>query len=127
MTDAVAKASNIGHASAEEYLRRLCRRGELVRRGPRGLHCVPQPSGADASSRSRNTAGWSFSWGSRSALGERIRSDAKSFDAIKAAEDRLRPVPWEDRPHIHLKEFVQGAGPEAFLYWDAVFRELGPS
>ncbi len=65
--------------------------------------------------------------GRREAHTARIRRDAKSLDAVKAAEARLLPVPWTDRPRIHLMEFVQGAGPEAFLNWDAVFQELCPS
>ena len=41
-----------------------------------------------------------------------------------AATERLRQVPWEQRPHIYLKEFPQTVGPEALLYWDATYQEL---
>ncbi len=54
---------------------------------------------------------------------ERIGETQRDAAAITAAKARLREVPWELRPHIHLKSFDQVAGGEALLCWDAVFAE----
>jgi hypothetical protein len=54
----------------------------------------------------------------------RIREERNDQDAVKAAAERLRQVAWTERPHIHLKEFLQTVGPEALLCWDAAYQEL---
>ncbi len=57
----------------------------------------------------------------------RIGHERNDPAAVRAAAERLRQVPWTERPHIHLKEFPQTVGPEALLYWDAAYRELRES
>ncbi|MBI4494626.1 MAG: nucleotidyl transferase AbiEii/AbiGii toxin family protein [Chloroflexi bacterium] len=57
----------------------------------------------------------------------RIARDRLDHMAVKAAQQRLRAVPWAERPHLHLKEFVQTVGPEALLCWDAALQELLPA
>lgn len=55
----------------------------------------------------------------------RIKEQARDQDALAAARVRVQRVPWADRPHLNIKEFVIAVGPEALLYWDAVYDELG--
>lgn len=44
--------------------------------------------------------------------------------ALAAAREQVQQVPWADRPQLNIREFVTAVGPEALLYWDAVYGEL---
>jgi hypothetical protein len=54
----------------------------------------------------------------------RIAAEEGVPQAIAAAASRLRQISWDERPHIHLREFPQTVGPEALLFWDAAYQEI---
>ncbi len=53
-----------------------------------------------------------------------LLAHARDLEAVAAERARMQQVPWAERPHINIREFVTAVGPEALLYWDAVFEEL---
>ena len=57
----------------------------------------------------------------------RIRDRARDQEALAAARARLQQVPWAERPHINIREFVTAVGPESLLYWDTVYEEVRTS
>ena len=57
----------------------------------------------------------------------RITDQGRDQEALADARARVQQVPWAERPHINIREFVTAVGPEALLYWDAVFAELSTS
>ncbi|MGI8424401.1 MAG: nucleotidyl transferase AbiEii/AbiGii toxin family protein [Chloroflexota bacterium] len=53
-----------------------------------------------------------------------ITDSMRDQDALAAARSRIQQIPWAERPHINIREFVTAVGPKPLLSWDAVYQEL---
>jgi hypothetical protein len=54
----------------------------------------------------------------------RVQEEEQVTAAVAAAKEQLSRLPWPERPHLNIREFVGAVGPQALLYWDAVYQEL---